>query len=175
MSTTEAVRTLTIRPLTIEELPLCEPYGKAFHAEKDVPGEFSMEVFLKNWTTFMTHCHGIILGLWDDGRLVGGLGGMLTPDITTGTLAATEFFLYIAPEHRGGTVLIRLINRFREHGKLYGAARLRLALTIQKGEDVFAPRLDSLYRRIGLRPVEIGYDGPITKEHPKKGMPLCLS
>ncbi len=153
---------LTIRPLTIEELPLCEPYGRAFHAEKDVPGEFSIETFVKNWTEFLSRYNGIMLGLWDGETLVGGLGGIVCPDLTTGIMTANEFFLFVDETHRGGTNWIKLVNQFREFGRSKGAQRLRLARMVPKGEDPLGSRLDRAYRRIWkVRPVEVGYDGPI--------------
>lgn len=153
---------LTVRPLTIEELPLCEPFGRAFHAEKQVPGAFAIEPFVKNWTLYLTQCKAVLLGLWDGDKLVGGLGGMVVPDLTTAVPTATEFFLFIDPAHRKGGGFIRLVDQFRAFGKANGAVRLRMALLLKDGEDPFAPRLGNVYRRLWkLRPVEVGYDGAL--------------
>lgn len=163
---------LSIRPLTLKELKLCEPYGKAFYAEKGIPGEFSIQAFTKMWTGYITQYNGIMLGLWDGEKLVGGLGGMVAPDINSGLLSAVEFLLFVDQPYRGGDGWIRLVDRFFEWGKSKGAVRKRLATMLLKDEDPFfkksrdgksqARALDRLYRRRwGLRPVEIGYDAPM--------------
>lgn len=158
---------LAIRQLTIAELPLCEPYGKAFHEEKQVPGTFNMTVFIQNWTLYLEKCNGVLLGLWNEDKLVGGLGGMIVPDITTGTPTATEFFLFIDKDYRGSSAWYRLIQRFREYGKSRGAQRLRMEQLILPAEsDDLAKMLREnglacAYFKMGLRPIEIGWDGPI--------------
>lgn len=159
---------LQIRPLTIEELPLCEPYGQAFHVEKEIPGIFSIQMFCRNWTTYIQQFNGIILGLWDGDKLVGGLGGMVAPDIAavnpeTGApiLVATEFFLYIDPEHRKGDWWIQLIEQFREFGKSKGATELGLSITLLKDEDPLVKILSWKYRKKGLKAKEIGFRGKI--------------
>lgn len=153
---------LAIRPLTIEELPRCAPFGEAFHAEKQVPGAFSIDAFVKNWTVFLTQYKAVLLGLWDGEKLVGGLGGMVVPDLTTAVPTATEFLLFIDPAYRTGSGFIRLVDQFRAFGKANGAVRLRMELLLADGEDPFAPRLGTVYRRRWkLRPVEVGYDGEL--------------
>lgn len=165
-------RILSVRPLTLKELRLCEPYGQAFFSEKGLPGEFSIAAFVKKWTAYITQYNGILLGLWDGEQLVGGLGGMVAPDINTDELSAIEFLLFIDPRYRGGDGWVRLVERFWQFGQAKGATRKRLATMLLPDEDPFfrksregrsmARALDRIYRkRWGLRPVEIGYDGPM--------------
>lgn len=150
-----------IRPLQIEELPLCAPFGKAFHLEKGIHGDFAIDVFVKNWTVFLQSYPAIIYGLWDGDRLVGGLGGMVTPDLTTGTLSAVEFFWYVDPAYRTGTWPFRLVKAFRKWGKHQGATRLRMVHMLLEGEDPSQVRLAHVYQQLGLRAIEVNYDGPI--------------
>lgn len=161
---------LVIRPLTVEELPLCDAHGRAFHAEKGIPGEFSLDVFCRNWEAFLAHYHGIILGLWDEEQLVGGLGGIIAPDLTgihrdTGlpVLTATEFFLFVEPAYRGYPWWLHLIEQFRAHGAARGASRLRMVTMILPGStlDRQAKILAWKYQKLGLRPIELCFDGPI--------------
>ncbi len=161
---------MEIRPLTIEELPLCEPFGKAFHAEKDIYGQFSGELFVKNWTIFLTRCHGVIFGLWVDGILGGGIGGMVAPDLSaidpvtwTPIIVATEFFLYIDPDYRKGDRWLRLIEQFRAFGKSKGATRFRIGAPILKGEEMdrAAKALAHHYNKMGMRAIDLGFEGPI--------------
>lgn len=171
IQTPVATAKLSIRSLTIDELPLCEPYGRAFHAEKQVPGEFSIDVFVRNWTVYLTQYKAVLLGLWDGERLVGGLGGMVVPDLTTGIPTATEFFLFIDQAYRKGSGFVRLVDQFKCYGRAHGAIRMRMELLLMPDDDVFAvtpesaspaQRLDRVYRkRWGLSPIAVGYDGAI--------------
>lgn len=178
----ETPTTCTIRPLTLEELPLCAPFGRAVHAEKDVPGEFSIELFVQSWTLFLTRCNGVLLGMWVDDRLVGGIGGMITPDFyavdpETGApvLSATEFFLYLDPEYRKGDRWLQLVAQFRAFGRSKGATRYRIGAPIKKSWefdravrtvkgrvlDRAARVLAYKYRKMGLRPIDFGFEGSI--------------
>lgn len=150
-----------IRPLTVEELPLCEPFGVAFHQEKAIPGEFSLQEFLKNWRLFLSSGIGVLYGLFRDGQLVGGIGGILTADVTTGTLVASELFWYVQPEDRHGTWPIRLVKTLREWGATKGATRFRMVHILMPNESPSTVKLAHVYRHLGLRPIEVAYDGPI--------------
>ncbi len=155
---------MEIRELTLEELPLCKPFGIAFHKEKDVPGEYSHETFMKNWTMFLTSKLGTIFGLWRDKELVGGLGCMTVPDITTGELIAYEFFWYVDPSERHGTWSIRLVKRFKQWAKERGAIRYRMVHMLMKDETPSTVKLARVYESLGLRPVEVAYDALVGDE-----------
>lgn len=154
---------LQIRPLTVDELPLCAPFGVAFMTEKQVPGTFSLEIFTKNWTMFLTQYPAIILGLWRGDRLIGGLGGMISPDLNTGEQIAIEFFWYVDADARHGTWPLRLLTRFRHWGAEHGAARLRMIHLLDLNESPSTVKLARVYAKLGLRPIEVGYDAPIQK------------
>ncbi|MGL5934086.1 MAG: hypothetical protein ACRCZI_00535, partial [Cetobacterium sp.] len=118
MATLTQERTaLSIRPLTIDELPLCLPYGPAFMEEYHLPGTFSQKTFLQNWTLWLTSFPAIMFGLWEDVHLVGGIGGMIHPDLNTGDLLAIEFFWYVDPAYRNTLLAARLPLTFKKWGK----------------------------------------------------------
>jgi len=157
-----ATTTFAIRPLTIEELPLCVPFGQAFIEEKQVPGTFSPETFIKNWTLFLSAYPSTIFGLWQDKQLVGGIGGMIHPDLNTGVLCAIEFFWYVTPAYRKTLWAARLPLTFRKWAKRHGAERFRMVHLLEPGEDPAAVKLAEFYTRtLKLRPVEVCFDGPI--------------
>lgn len=145
----------------LEDLLLCEDFGIAFHAEKAVPGVFSLQVFLKTWSTLLTAGIGTILGLWNGTTLVGGIGGIISADLTTGELAVSELFWYVDPAHRKGSWPIRLIHELRQWGAQHGATRLRMVHMLLPNESASTVRLAHVYRHLGLRPIEVAYDGPI--------------
>lgn len=151
----------TIRILTPGEFPLCLPYGERFHQEMDVPGLFSPETFLTKWGQFYTLDLGAIFGLWRGDELIGGLGGVAVPDLTTGQLIASELFWYVREDSRYGTWPIRLVKTFQHWGRDRGAVRFRMVHLLRHDEDPSTVKLASVYRHLGLRPIEVAYDGPI--------------
>ena len=156
-----ATETMQIRALTVQELPKCLPLGAAFMAEKQVPGTFSGDVFVKNWTSFLTQFPAVIFGLWKDTELIGGIGGMVFPDLNTGVPAAIEFFWYVGTEHRNTIWSVKLVLRFRKWGRDRGAQRFRMIHLLEPGEDPSTVKLAGFYQKLGLRPIEVSYDGPI--------------
>lgn len=151
--------TMLIRPLAIEEIYLCVESGYAFHAEKAVPGSFNPDIFTQNWTKFMNSGLGTIFGLWKGYDLVGGLGAYLSPDITTGELIANEFFWFVREGERKGSWPLRLVMEYKAWAIASGATRWRMVHLLMPNESPSNVRLAHFYRRLGLRPLEVGYDG----------------
>ena len=152
---------MTIAHLTVDDLPLCEPFGQAFHAEKAIPGVFNLAHFLTNWERFLTSGLGTILGLWRHDVLVGGIGGVVTPDLTTGAFVVSELFWYVQPDARHGTWPIRLITELKLWGLAHGATRLRMVHLLMPNESPSTVKLSHVYRLMGLRAIEVAYDGEI--------------
>lgn len=153
---------LTIRPLTIEELPLCLPYGPAFMKEYDLPGTFSPEEFLKNWTLWLTAYPAIMYGLWDNTHLAGGIGGMIHPDLNTGDRLAVEFFWYVEPSYRNTLLAARLPLTFKKWGKRNGAVRWKMIHLLSPGEDPATVKLARFYEGVcKMKASEVVFDGPL--------------
>ena len=159
--TTPTSTTLSISHLLIADLPLCEPFGIAFHTEKCIPGEFHVETFVRNWTQFMESGIGTILGLWRGETLIGGLGGIVVADLTSGEMTVNELFWYVQPDARHGTWPIRLIKELKIWGSAHGATRLRMVHILMPNESASTVKLAHVYRQLGLRPIEVAYDGEI--------------
>lgn len=156
-----ATAAYVVRPVRVEELTHCLPFGVAFMREKQVPGTFSQETFLKAWTAFLSSGQGVLYGLWNGDELVGGLGGFVYPDLNTGEPCAIEAFWYVRKEDRGTTWPVRLVHAFRKWGKKHGATRFRMIHLLMDGEDPSTVKLAGYYTTIGLRPIEVVYDGAI--------------
>lgn len=154
---------LTVRPLTVAELPLCESFALGFHAEKQLPGAFAMDVFLRNWTLFLTQYPSVILTLWKGEELLGGLGAMVMPDLSDGRLTATEMFWYVRPEARHGRGAFALVYAFEDWGASKGAVEFRIVHMLLPGEDPATVRLAPIYKRWGYRALEVSYVKPCTK------------
>jgi len=149
---------ITIRPLTVDELPLCVAGAEGFHREFDLPGTVIPAVFVANWTTFFTTCRSTIFSAWRGDDLIGGLGAIVSPDFHDGRLVATEMFWYVRPEARGGMAAVRLLKRFIEWGDTY-AEETRLVHMLGGHDE----SLDRLYRKLGYRPLEVAYVRPSRK------------
>lgn len=146
-----------IRPLTVEEIPLCIPFGQAFHAEMQLPGAFLPDTFVKNWTTFLSQFPAVILGLFKDGALVGGISGMMTPDLFDARLTAQEFFWFMDAAHRSGTGAMRLLKSFEAWGKERGAVEMRMVHMVGKNDA----QLERIYKKLGYRTLEVCYVKPL--------------
>lgn len=157
--------TTEIRQLDVYELPLCLPFGRAFFEEMQLPGAFNEDVFLRNWTTYLTSHESAIFALFIDEGLAGGIGGMMTYDVFTGERICQEFFWFIGREHRRGTGAFRLLRQFQRWGRDHGAVRLRMVRLLDKEQaEVLSSSDDALhrlYRSIGGVPLEVAYDIPL--------------
>ena len=150
---------MLIRPLTLDEISLCLPFGYLFHAEKSIPGAFNPDVFTKNWHQFIGSGMGVIFGLWKDEVLIGGIGGFVFPDITSGELVANEFFWFVQKADRRGSWPLRLRSAYKAWAKAMGAIRYRMVHILEPNETPSTVRLAHVYRRDGMRAIEVVYDG----------------
>lgn len=148
---------MIVTHLTVAQLHLCEPFARGFYAEKQLPGVFSMDVFLKNWTLFLTTYPATILTLWEGPELLGGLGAMITPDLFDGHMAATELFWYMKPDARHGLGAFKLVDAFEAWGNSKGATEFRIAHMLMPGEDPAKVRLAPIYKRRKYRALEVSY------------------
>lgn len=149
----EVSHSLAIRPLTLDELPLCVPFGKAFYQEFKLRGTFNPPHFLKTWQVFVGNLGAVVIGLYRNEELIGGLGGLVSPDVFTGERVATEMFWYIGQAHRTGTGALRLLRAFEDWGKSIGVAELRLAHFMMQNNE----QLQRLYEHRGYALLEQGY------------------
>lgn len=144
-----------IRLLRVEELPLCEPFARAFHEELSLPGVFSMEAFTKTWSFLLTcpTLSAVILGLWDGETLIGGLGAMMADDLNTGAPTANELFWFVDAAHRKGPGAFKLVREFESWGDAHDARDFRLVHMLSKD----GLRFEKIYERMGYRPIEVAH------------------
>lgn len=154
-----------IRELHHDELWMCSQFGQAFHDEKVLGDDFAFDSFYENWDSFYKKGIGVIFGLFDDqDQLIGGIGGVIAKDVTSGIPKMNEFFWYVDADKRKttGRWPLRLVFRLREWGKLHGAKRFRMVHMLLPGEDPSKVRLANIYKDIlKMRPLEVCFDGPI--------------
>ncbi len=144
---------LVTRPLTIEELPLCLPFGQAFFREFNLRGVFNPDHFLETWTKFFWSVPCVVIGVFQDGALVGGMGAISSKDMFTGDQVATELFWYIEAGHRTGTGAVRVLRAYEEWGKRQGVDELRISHFKMKNDE----QLQRMYEHRGYVLLEQGY------------------
>lgn len=146
-----------IRPLKVHEIHLCTPFGEQFHQELHLPGQFIPEHFVNTWLMLLSSCPSTILGLWQEDTLIGGLGGMIAPDLYDGRLYAQEFFWFIGKPHRHGTGALRLLRAFEQWARDHQATEIRMVHLVGSQEV----SLEALYRKLGYATVEVCYRKPL--------------
>lgn len=144
---------VTIAPLALSRLPECVPFARRFHEEMHLPGAFKPSVFIRNWTTFLTQYPAVILTLRNGEALVGGIGGMMVPDLLDGRLCAHEFFWFVDADHRTGTGAIRLLKSFEQWAIEHGAVEVRMVHLVGHRDD----QLGRIYQKRGYRLQELCY------------------
>lgn len=149
----------TIRILEKDELPLCMAGAGAFHNEYKLPGRFDPECYLKNWTTFYERYDAAVIGLWKEEALIGGLGCLIVPDLSDGRLCANEMFIFIHPEHRGGTGFFRLLRSYKSWADKQQCAEARI-VHMDIGEN--GDGLKRIYGKMGAILTETCYRIPLT-------------
>lgn len=80
-------------------------------------------------------------------RVVGFVGGVVTEHFFTPTKIAVDYALYIAPEARGGRLMIRLVREFERIAKQLDAAEFAPGVST----EVNAERVAMVYERLGYR------------------------
>ena len=83
------------------------------------------------------------------GVAFGLLLGLLYQPYYSSALVAGDLAVYVEPEHRGGSTVVRLIKDFEKWGQSHGAARI----TLGQSTGVFMERTTQLYERLGYKTV----------------------
>lgn len=153
---------MKIRPVYTFELPGLVDGARLYTIEGKVAGGFVPEKFVTSWTDLMSWNNrwpgAIVLGAFgQDGKINGAIGGLLSEPLQNHHLTAVEAFWYVIPEYRstglGRGIAVRLFRAFERRATELGAKTIISSnrLCLQPAE------LDSIYRRMGYRPLETYY------------------
>ncbi len=147
-----------IKLLSRNELDACVQGGELFFREAGLPGEFKREVFIKRIGDLMEANVALVIGCFDHiGKIQGAIAFSVYEDIYTGDRTATEMWWFVLPEHRGGSVAMRLIRAFEKSAKQLDCKRACMIHLASLQED----RLSLLYQTLGYKLVECCYWKPI--------------
>lgn len=138
-----------IRQVKISELPELVPMGREFYEDAKLPGGFSPECFVRNWTGMIESGIGVIFGLMKEGKFVGGIGGSLSMDPNNDDLIAIELFWFVTKEHRGGG--IALLEAYETWCEEKGVKRIYMVYMLSSMPEV----VKAIYEKKGYAPTEV--------------------
>lgn len=132
------------------DIPAMIALGRRLHAESEryaaVP--FDVDKLTDTITMMLASPWHVILLAEVDDVLVGMFGGGVAPYFFSHSLFGADVSLFVAPEHRGSTIAVRLIKEWER--LLSGDTRVKESiLGISTGID--ADRTKQLYERLGYR------------------------
>lgn len=143
----------TIRPLLAEEVWKCVPGGHEFFEEARLPGKFNPDFFVRFWSAAIQQDRGMILGAFDETKILGVIGFLFCPDIHTGDPVAVETMWFQLKEERRGSTALRLFERFEDEARKKGCVRIAMIHL----ETINAEPLKKLYAKRGYVMVETHY------------------
>lgn len=116
---------------------------------------FSREVATRNWTLFIQQGWGVVFILEEEGRVVGFLGALKFPDISTGEMKAQEIGWFVTKECRGKGLHLLLAY-------LDWARKNRCkAVSVAYLADSMPDKVKSIYERLGFELTENVYSKEI--------------
>ena len=89
---------------------------------------------------------GIFIAEKDD-KPVGMVLGMVTEHFFGHDLMATDLAFYVHPDHRGGTLAVRMLKKFEAWAFSLGAKVISVGVSTEVGSE----RTGQLYERLGYR------------------------
>lgn len=144
-----------MRALTIDELPqlqaLAPEFLQEFHGWRT---RIEPEHLLNNLQRLYTASWGVAFGVWREGVVVGGIVGMVAPDVFDAELTVCEIAWFLRPADRSGRIGLQLLMKLERWGLENGATRSTFRKILHPEEPVEVPD----YRALGYRPrfIEFG-------------------
>ena len=140
-----------IREATIDEFRLVATMAKNFEDHTSYV-KVDVEHTIKEYKRIIESGTGIVFALIEDGKVVGGVGGVKFIDIHYPRLLAVETFWFVLPEYRGGG--IKLLIRFEQWAKDNNCERVAFIHLSDSHPEI----LKKIYTRRGYTMVETHYE-----------------
>jgi hypothetical protein len=141
-----------IRQATVNDLEKLIPMGFKFAEESKLPGKFVPEVWLRNWTNFLSQGVGVVLLSEREGSATGAIAGLMYNDLNDDARILAETFWFTDHNYRGLDGL-KLFYAFEGWAKRNGVERLHMAHL----SEINAETLRKLYLRRGYISAETFY------------------
>jgi len=140
-----------IRPATAADVATIVAIGEAMHDESryrdPLPWCAPKVTGLLDW--LLASDDGLVLVAEAGGAIVGGFLGMVEDHWCSRARVATDFALYVVPEHRGSTVAARLLGAYITWARDRGAVLVQAGITT----GVHVEATSRLYERMGFQRV----------------------
>lgn len=141
------------RFLDVEDVARLEPLAKQFYGEGHLPGELDWDVFRGWWEKWLTEGTGIIIAAENEGKLLGVIGGLFSPSVTTGALELNEMFWFMDRDARGQGAGKALLHEFIHAGRSAGVEGISMVHLC----DEVGHGLAKAFQGIGFNPLEVRY------------------
>jgi GNAT superfamily N-acetyltransferase len=142
-----------IRGASLDDVDELLRLGRQMHAESEMPYAFNAGKLRGLIERMLVQPHlGIVLVAERDGAIIGFMGGMVAPHFFSDAMVATDFALYVEPEHRGGMTGASLIKAFEKRAFQLGAWECCPGVSV----DINAEQAVELYERLGYKRKSVG-------------------
>lgn len=138
---------ISIRPATVADVTEVVELGVRMHAESPRFSRFpySLEKAVNVAHGVLNNPDGIFFVAQGDTGLVGMFAGGVTEHAFVDGRFAYDLVIFVAPEHRSGSVFLRLLKAFEDRAKALGADECAPGLS----SGVNAERTLQLFSRLG--------------------------
>lgn len=141
-----------IRPATIDDLPAILELGGRMHLESRFRAlEFDLAKVARVFEQLINSDDGIVMLAEVNGRIVGGIAGVVVEHWFSVSKVAQDFALFIEPEHRGGMLAVRLLRQYEKWAFEQGAVAVEMGINTGVHVEQTAKMLELL----GFRSVAV--------------------
>lgn len=139
---------MTIRRATLDDKQALLELGRKMRAESprfsklDYSDAKAEQLFM----VLLSNPNGVVLLAENDSEIIGMMAGFASEHFFSQQLFATDFVLFIEPDHRGGSSAMRLIKEFEKWARDLGVVEIVLGIST----EVHAGRTADLYARLGF-------------------------
>jgi GNAT superfamily N-acetyltransferase len=140
-----------IRPATRQDIPAILALGQAMHNEsryRVMPWDADKVAGLVDW--LIDNADGLAIVCEYEGRVIGGLLGVIEPHFFSTATLAQEYGVFVAPAARGLSVGEQLYTYYTAWARARGAVMIQAGVTTGKHHDAVAAVLGRLgYAEVG--------------------------
>lgn len=136
-----------IRAASAADIPRMVDLGRIMHGESPVfcRLRFDADKLASTIANTITSPHGFAQVAEQGGEVVGGMLAMVAPHYFSPDLVACDLALFMAPEHRGGMAVVRLISAYISWADERGAVVKQLGVMTGVNVD----KTEALLHRLG--------------------------
>lgn len=144
-----------IRPALYEDIPQLVELGAVMHQESRYRAlPYSSSKVFALLASMIEKDSGLLIVAERNGQIVGGFCGLVVEHWFSTSRIATDFALFIHPDHRGGMTAARLLKAFVAWAREQGAEIITAGITT----GVHTDDTTRLYQSLGFEPVGIAFN-----------------